>query len=108
MPFQIEWLAAAEANLQRIWLYWQQEGAALSSVMDAVTNLRSRELRAITESCDCIEQRLKRTPLTAGRMFRGQRTCRVFGMGPLVVGFDVYENERRVTVLAVSYDDRRN
>ena len=76
--------------------------------MDAVSNLRSRELRAITESCDSIEQLLKKTPIDVGRAFRGLRTCRVYGMGPLVVGYDVYESERRVTILAVSYDDRRN
>ncbi len=108
MRYQIEWLPSAEANLQRIWLYWQQEGAALSNVLDAISDLRSRELRGIAESCNAIERTLQRQPLKVGREYRHQRTCRVLENGPLVVGYDVYEDERRVTILAVSYDDRRN
>ena len=104
----MNWLSAAEVNLQRIWLYWQQEGAALSPAIDVLSNLRSRELRAIQEDADAIELLLQQVPMTQGRAFRGDETLRVLAQGSLSVGYKVFEQERRVNIVAISYNDLRN
>jgi hypothetical protein len=108
MIYNLEWLSAAEVNLQRIWLYWQQEGAALSPAIDRLSNLRARELRAIQEAADTIELLLRQMPMSQGRAFRGDETLRVFAQGPLSVGYKVFAKERRVRIVAISYNERRN
>lgn len=108
MPYRVEWLSSADVNLQRIWLYWQQEGAALSPVVDVLSDVRSRELRAITDASAEIELAWQRTPLLIGEAFRDDPTRRIYAKGPLIVVYAVFERDHRVKVVAISYDDRRN
>ena len=80
----------------------------MTPVLDEISSLRTQELAAITNACARIDRVLSQRPTRVGRPFRDQLTRRVFSAGPLEVGYDVIADDRRVFILTVRYDDRRN
>ena len=92
MKFMVVWKATAEAQLAELWM-------------------TATDRKAIREAASEIESNLRADPISFGESRDAQ--TRVAVVAPLVVHFEVHEDDRRVIVLTLhaippSWHDRSN
>lgn len=80
MSFRVRWKRVAQNQLAALWL-------------------DSTNRQAVTAAAHAVDTSLRRDPVSCGESRSGNR--RVLFEPPLVVAFEVHEDQRKVTVISV-------